>query len=323
MNWISNWKKIGIKVRQIFTKQPTGKEQTDWKNCNRCNKISYLSDLISNSYICECGFHFDLPPKLRLENLFDTTYEIIEAPKDVNPDPLFFEVKGGARESYKYINKVKKYQNLTGQHSALLCAHGNISNLNAVVVCFNPKFGGGRLGITENEHFLKAANFAVNKKNKVDIWIVIYQSSGIDVHTGATGLAGMTKSVIAMSEIKKAGIPTFAVAARATAGGTLASSYYLHDFIIVESKCVENILFSGRRVTENILKSTDSIPENYGRGDGIFKAGLADILLENRKELKENITRLANIILKKEESKISNEEEIKNRESDIKVSSAS
>ena len=44
-------------------------------------------------------------------------------------------------------------------------------------------------------------------KNKADVWIVVYQSSGIDVHTGVTGLAsGMTKTVIAMNEIKKAGL---------------------------------------------------------------------------------------------------------------------
>ena len=76
-----------------------------------------------------------------------------------------------------------------------------ISGLNAVVVCFNPKFGAGRFGPAENEHFLKAANLAVQKK--VDMWIVIYQSSGIDVHTGLIGLAGgMTKSIIAMDKIK-------------------------------------------------------------------------------------------------------------------------
>ena len=74
----------------------------------------------------------------------------------------------------------------------------------------------------------------------------------------------MTKTIIAMNEIKKAGIPTFAVAARATAGGTLASSYYLHDTILIESKSVDNILFSGKRVTSNILKSTDTIPTNFG-----------------------------------------------------------
>jgi len=307
MNWITRWKKIGIKVKQIFKKQTISQEATDWKNCPQCKKISYKPDLFNNSYICECSFHFDLPPKLRLDSLFDSNYEIIEAPNDINPDPLQFEVKDGARDGYKYIDKIKKYRKVTGQQTALMCASGNISNLSAVVVCFNPKFGAGRFGPAENEQFLKAANFSVQKK--VDIWLVVYQSSGIDVHTGVTGLAGMTKSIIAMNEIKKNGIPTFCVAARATAGGTYASSFFMHDFIIIESKCVENLLFSGKRVTANILKGTDQIPEDFGRADGVMKSGLADITLESRKELKDTIAKLANIILKKEELEIKNADE--------------
>ena len=321
MNWISHWKKIGIKVKQILKKQPTGQEETDWKNCPQCKKITYLPDLITNAYICDCSFHFDIPPKLRLDNLFDSAYEIIESPGNIDPDPLNFEVKDGAQAGYKYIDKIKKYRKVTGQQTALMCASGNISNLSAVVVCFNPKFGGGRFGPAENEHFSRAANVAIQKK--VDMWIVIYQSSGIDVHTGVTGLMGMTKSIIAMNEIKKNNIPTFCIAARATAGGTYASSFFMHDFIIIESKCVENLLFSGKRVTANILKGTDQIPDDFGTGPGVMKSGLADINLENRKELKDTITKLANIILKKEELKISNEETIENRESNIKVSSAS
>ena len=69
MNWINRVKKIGIKVKQILKKQPAGNEETNWKNCPQCKKISYLPDLISNSYICECTFHFDLPVKIRLKNL--------------------------------------------------------------------------------------------------------------------------------------------------------------------------------------------------------------------------------------------------------------
>ncbi len=295
MNWITRFKKIGIKVKQIFKKQPTGKEESDWKNCPQCKKISYKPDLIDNLYVCECSFHFDLPPDLRLKNLFDTEYEIIEPSDNIDPDPLKFEVTG----RYKYIDKIKNYRNITKQKTALICASGPVSGLNAVVVCFNPKFGAGRFGPAENEHFLKAARVAVEKK--VDVWIVIYQSSGIDVHTGITGLAGMTKSIIAMDEIKKAGIPTFSIAARAVAGGTYASSFFQHDFIIVESKCVENLLFSGKRVTANILKGTDQIPENFGTAPGVMKAGLADIILESRKELKETIAKLTNILLKKKE----------------------
>ena len=293
-SWITNWKKIKIKVKKIFKKQPTDQHETDWKSCPQCKKISYLPDLIANSYICECSFHFDFPAKKRLDSLFDSDYETIETTNDIDPDPLKFKVG----ES-KYIDKIKKYQKVTGQKSALLCASGRISNLRAVVTCFNPLFGGGRLGTVENENFLAAADYAI--REKVDLWVVIFQSSGIDVHTGVTGLAGMTKTIIAMNEIKKAGIPTFAIAARAVTGGTLASCYYQHDFLIIESKCVSNILFSGRRVTENILKSSDQIPEDFGAASGVMKAGLADITLESRKELKDTLVNLASIILKKGE----------------------
>ena len=317
MNWLTGWKKkIGIKVKKIFKKQPVGQQETDWKNCPQCKKISYLPDLIANSYICECSFHFDLPPKLRLDSLFDSDYKIIEAPDSINPDPLNFEVKDGARKGYKYIEKIKKYRKVTGQKTALMCAIGSISNLSSVVVCFNPKFGAGRFGPAENEHFSKAANLAI--QNKVDMWIVIYQSSGIDVHTGITGLSSMVKSVVSMNEIKKAGIPTFAIAARAVAGGTFASSFFMHDFIVIESKCVENLLFSGKRVTANILKSTDQIPDDFGTGPGIMKSGLADIVLESRKELKDTVTKLANIILKKEHLKTTNVDEADENQEDFK-----
>jgi len=51
MNWITAAKKIGIKVKKIFKKQPIGHQETNWKSCPSCNKISYLPDLIGNLYI--------------------------------------------------------------------------------------------------------------------------------------------------------------------------------------------------------------------------------------------------------------------------------
>ena len=83
-----------------------------------------------------------------------------------------------------------------------------------------------------------------------------------------------------MKQIKEAGIPAFAVAARAVSGGTYASNFFMHDFIIIEHSSVENLLFSGKRVTANILKGTDQIPEDFGTAPGIMKSGLADITLE-------------------------------------------
>ena len=92
----------------------------------------------------------------------------------------------------------------------------------------------------------------------------------------------------------------------------------MHDFIIVESKCVENLLFSGKRVTANILKGADQIPEDFGTGPGIMKSGLADMTLESRRELKETINKLANIILKKEKINTTNVEEAYENQKDFK-----
>ena len=43
-------------------------------------------------------------------SLFDSDYEIIEAPENINPDPLNFEVKMVRREGYKYIDKIKNIE---------------------------------------------------------------------------------------------------------------------------------------------------------------------------------------------------------------------
>ena len=80
MNWITRWKKIGIKVKQIFKKQTKGPEDSDWKNCPQCKKISYLPDLVASSYICECSFHFDLPPKIVKRSITDFPKGITDSP---------------------------------------------------------------------------------------------------------------------------------------------------------------------------------------------------------------------------------------------------
>ena len=55
-----------------------------------------------------------MPPKFRLDSLFDSDYEIIEPSDNIDPDPLNFEVKDGARDGYKYAEKIKKVEELNG-----------------------------------------------------------------------------------------------------------------------------------------------------------------------------------------------------------------
>ena len=66
------------------------------------------------------------------------------------------------------------------------------------------------------------------------------------------------------------------------------------------------------------MKGTDQIPEDFGTGPGVMKAGLADMTLESRKELKETLLKLAKIILKKEEFITKNVEEAYENQEDFK-----
>ena len=66
------------------------------------------------------------------------------------------------------------------------------------------------------------------------------------------------------------------------------------------------------------MKSADSIPESFGRADGVMHAGLADLTLESRKELKDTIIKLSNIILNKNKLQIQNVEEANENPEDSK-----
>ncbi len=292
MNWIKSIKKFGQSLKKYIKKRPGKQEQenADWINCSSCKKLQYKNDIKNRFYICECGYHFDCPPKERFKNIFDNSeYEIIEAPKYMNADPLDFKIDG-----VPYISKREQYEKKTGQDSALLIGQGKINDLNAIVVCSNFKFGGGAMTPKESEHLVTAAARAIEQG--VDIFVSILQSGGMAVTTGVPGLtSGMVKTQIAFSEMKSAGILTIGIACSKLTGGTYVV-YFNHDILGVESGSSHDILFSGKRVTAN-LKTGQEIPEDFGKGSSL--EALTDIIFNDRSEIKEGITKISRVILKK------------------------
>ena len=108
MNWIKSIKEFGQSLKKYIKKRPGKQEQenADWINCSSCKKLQYKNDIKNRFYICECGYHFDCPPKERFKNIFDNSeYEIIEAPKYMNADPLDFKIDG-----VPYISKREQYE---------------------------------------------------------------------------------------------------------------------------------------------------------------------------------------------------------------------
>tara|TARA_B100001540_G_scaffold310083_1_gene327317 strand:+ start:762 stop:1727 length:966 start_codon:yes stop_codon:yes gene_type:complete len=296
MNWIKDKiKKFGDSLKKYTRKRPSKNEQenADWINCPSCKKLQYKKDLESAYYICSCNYHFDYPAKLRLKDLFDAgSYENIPCPP-ADSDPLNFKVN-----DIPYISKRKKYEKSTGQDSAFACAFGKINGLTAVVVCSEWKFGGSAMTPKESEHFVSSAVKAL--EIKADIFVSILQSGGMAVTAGVPALAsGMVKTQIAYSEMKSAGILTIGIACSKLSGGTYVM-WNNHDILCVESPGSHDILFSGKRVTAN-LKSGEQLPEDFGQGSSL--EALVDIIFSSRLEVKDGISKISRVLLKKPENK--------------------
>jgi len=297
MNWIrKKVKKFGESLKKYTKRRPSKNEleNANWITCPSCKKLQYKNDLGGDThFICSCNYHFDYPAKLRLKNIFDSgVYENIPAPP-INPDPLNFKVSG-----VPYISKRKKYEEITGQDSAFACGFGEINGLSAVVVCSEWKFGGSAMTPKESEHFISCAVKAL--EIKADIFVSILQSGGMAVTGGVPSLiGGMVKTQIAFSELKAAGILTIGIGCSKLSGGTYVM-WHNHDILCIESKTSHDILFSGKKVTSNLNLQTP-LPENFGVGSSL--EALVDIIFSSRLEIKNGITKIARVLLKKPEKK--------------------
>ena len=110
-------------------------------------------------------------------------------------------------------------------------------------------------------------------------------------------LMQMSRTALAVSELKKNNIPYIVVLTDPTTGGVTASWAMLGDILIAEPKAT--IGFAGRRVIQDTVRET--LPEEFQTAEYVKENGGIDLVIE-RKYLSTTIGTLLNILLKKEES---------------------
>jgi acetyl-CoA carboxylase carboxyl transferase subunit beta len=298
MNWIKNLKKSFVeKVKNTFQRQrPSKKDQSDsmWINCPSCNQMQLKEDLKKNFNVCTCTHHFDLDPKTRFSEMFfdDGEYELIDCPEWADPDPLNFKI--GEK---KFIDKYNAYKKKTGQQSAILAAKGTVNGLNIVAFGYNFAHGGAALTQREGEHLIAGIQKALD--DKVDAVVSFYQSGGMAVTGNLNSLKNMPVQMMAMKMLKKAGIVTIGICGSKITGGTFCNVYG-NDFIFAENPKSENLLFAGKRVSASVNKGHE-LPQDFGQASSIVDHGMIDGAFESRMEIREKITNLIRVLLKKSE----------------------
>jgi acetyl-CoA carboxylase carboxyl transferase subunit beta len=154
----------------------------------------------------------------------------------------------------------------------------------AVIAVFDFAFMGGSMGMAVGEAILTAARRAVMAHAPL---IVIPSSGGARMQEGALSLMQMPRTIIAVDEVKAAGLPYIVVLTDPTTGGVTASFAMVGDIHIAEKGA--QIGFAGARVIENTIRET--LPPGFQRSEYLLEHGMVDIVVE-RKDLRDTLIRV-------------------------------
>jgi acetyl-CoA carboxylase carboxyl transferase subunit beta len=279
MNWLTNF--VRPKIRALSTKR----EQPDnlWTKCPNCGAMLFHRDLAQNHHVCpQCSFHMKIDPKERLQIMFDGgRYQLIELPKAA-VDPLKF------RDQKRYADRLKDAQTKTGSNDAIQVAHGEIGGLPAVVAVMDYRFIGGSMGVAVGEGIVAAARLAVLQNAAL---IAVTSSGGARMQEGMLSLMQMPRSVIAIDQVKEAGLPYLVLLTDPTTGGVSASFAMLGDIHIAEPGA--QIGFAGQRVIEETIRET--LPDGFQRAEYLLKHGMVDMVVP-RLELHDTLARLLQLL---------------------------
>ncbi len=291
MNWITKF--IKPKIKSLFEKKSSKSEENLWTTCG-CKNLIYKEDLQSNLKCCpKCGAHHKLSCKERFETFFDNKeYELIETPLPKD-DPLKFE------DNKKYTDRLKTARKITKQDDAVAIAKGKVKDINVVVGAQDFRFIGGSFGAASGEAFIAGIQHSIENKMP---FIFFSCSGGQRMMESSIALMQMSRTALAVNELKKKNIPYIVVFTNPTTGGVTASWAMLGDILISEPKAT--IGFAGRRVIQDTVRET--LPEEFQTAEYVKDHGGIDLVVE-RKNLNLTIGTLLNVLLKKEEAQANKE----------------
>lgn len=266
MNWLS--RTVLPKIKALVSPEPA--KETLWIKCGSCSQMIFHRECEENWNTCNaCGYHMPLSPAARAQLLFDAnsieSISVITAEKD----PL------GFRDRKKYSDRLKEARSKTGDDDAISVAAGEINGNPAVIATFNFSFMGGSMGQTVGNGIVKAARQAIQRQAAL---IIVPSSGGARMQEGILSLMQLPRSIVAVEELREAGLPYIVLLAHPTTGGVTASFAMLGDLQIAEPGAI--IGFAGRRVIEETVR--EKLPEDFQSAEYLKEHGMVDMVLPRR-----------------------------------------
>ena len=287
MNWINKIKKLGESIKKNINKKfPTKseRESSAWTSC--CKGPILKNELEQNLYVCpNCNKHHRISPTQRFDIIFGkNNYEVLKTPIPKDDALEWTDTK-----SYK--DRLKDARKKTSQDCAVVIAKGNMKGMDVTVGATNFEFIGGSSGAAETEAIIYGVQHAIDKKTPFIFWPC---GGGQRMFESPIALAGMTKTTLAINELKQNNLPYLVCFTDPTAGGITASFAMLGDIQFSEPGAL--IAFAGRRVVQATVK--EELPPDFQTAEFLLKHGFVDRIVE-RKNLSHEIEVLLSILLNK------------------------
>jgi acetyl-CoA carboxylase carboxyl transferase subunit beta len=296
MNWIKKTLRFGEKIKKIIKTRATKTDiaNSDWTSC--CKGPILKKDLEENLWVCPlCNKHHRISPRQRFDFIFGkNNYQVLKTPIPQD-DPLNWN------DSKPYKDRLKAARKKTGLDCGMMVISTNIKNINLTAIASDFDFVGGSIGAAEGEAFLYGIQNAIENNQPL---VVFASGGGMRMMESLISLSQMTRTTLAINELKKNNLPYFVVLTDPTAGGITASYAMLGDIHFAEPGAL--VAFAGSRVIQGTVK--EELPEGFQRSEYVEKSGFIDLIVE-RKNLREKIGTLLSILLKKNSAINSSENE--------------
>ena len=287
MNWLTKIKVFGDKIKRNLQKKFPTKEEianSGWTSC--CSGPLLKKDLEDNLWCCpKCDKHHRISCRQRFDIFFGKNkYEILETPQPTE-DPLNW------KDTKSYKERLVQARKKTGQNCAVMIAKGEINGIQITAGAINFDFIGGSVGGAEGEAIIYGVQHAIDNKTP---YVFFPCGGGQRMFESAIALANMTRTTLAINELKKNNLPYIVCFTDPTAGGITASFAMLGDIHFAETGCL--IAFAGKRVIQATVK--EELSPDFQTAEFVEKHGFVDKVVK-RKDLTNEVGKLLEILLKK------------------------
>ena len=286
MNWLTKAINFGEKIKKVLKKRPSKEEieNSDWTSC--CKGPILKKDLEENLWVCNsCGKHHRINCRQRFDILFGkNSYQILDTPNPTE-DPLEWI------DTKSYKDRLKVARKKTNQNCAVMIAKGNLNGIEITAGAINFEFIGGSVGAAEGEAIIYGVQHAIDNKTP---YVFFPCGGGQRMFESPIALANMTRTTLAINELKKNNLPYLVCFTDPTAGGITASFAMLGDIHFAEKGCL--IAFAGKRVIQATVK--EELSPDFQTAEFVEKHGFVDRVI-HRKDLQQEISNLLSILLKK------------------------